>query len=389
MRKNNKFIIFILILFISIGFAYLSTNLYINGTSIVKRTTWSVYFDNVNNESTTGEINTNASISTDKKEVDFEITFDKPGDTYTFNVDVVNDGTLDAMLESFKIEGLDEQTDYMNWYVLYDDGIRFSKYDLLKAGTTEKILITVSIKEDVDIDYLPTTEVVSSNLKFTANYVQADQNGKERERRTYNIRYNLDGGTISNNPTTYNSRLGATIPNPTKQGYTFAGWTGGKNLFKNYPDNYTSNGIDIYTDSDGTINYSGTLTGNDGWFNLGYKNSKYDIPMGTYTYSTTTSKDYTICLKGNLSENNTVLEKRIPVGENSITFTTTSKYSYYAYIHYFSNNVGYIEDTLNLQLEEGNKATEYEPYISEPVTDIVLSPGATGNRTYTANWIEN
>ena len=43
----------------------------------------------------------------------------------------------------------------------------------------------------------------------------------------------------------------------------------------------------------------------------------------------------------------------------------------------------------NIQIEEGTKATGYEPYISEPVTDIVISPGATGNRTYTANWIEN
>ena len=229
MRKNNKFIIFILILFISIGFAYLSTNLYINGTSIVKRTTWSVYFDNVANESTFTKV---YYMKIDKKEVDFEVTFDKPGDTYTFNVDVVNDGTLDAMLESFKIEGLEEQADYMNWYVYYDDGIQINKFDLLKAGTRDTLLVIVNFEEDVDINYLPTTEAVSSNLKFIANYVQADQNGKERESNTYNIRYNLDGGTIFNNPTTYNSRRGATIPNPTKEGYTFAGWTGGKNLFE-------------------------------------------------------------------------------------------------------------------------------------------------------------
>ena len=386
MRKNNKFIIFILILFISIGFAYLSTNLYINGTSIVKRTTWSVYFDNVNNESTTGEINTNASISTDKKEVDFEITFDKPGDTYTFNVDVVNDGTLDAMLESFKIEGLEEQADYMNWYVLYDDGIRFSKYDLLKAGTTEKILITVSIKEDVDIDYLPTTEVVSSNLKFTANYVQADQNGKERERRTYNIRYNLDGGTISNNPTTYNSRLGATIPNPTKEGYTFAGWTGGKNLVnildhnesfqsRYYYETFSIPSYILEANTQYALSFYHVINDidrseSDIYYSIGYGTSEYLVDIQTYINYTDAS----------------AVEKT--------TFKTPTTFAYtqpqIAFRFTRLKTPGSVDvDISNIQLEKGTKATEYEPYISEPVTDIVLSPGATGNRTYTANWIEN
>ncbi len=49
---------------------------------------------------------------------------------------------------------------------------------------------------------------------------------------TYNITYNLNGGTVSGNPTTYTVEDEFTLNNPTKRGYTFAGWTGsnGDNL---------------------------------------------------------------------------------------------------------------------------------------------------------------
>ena len=44
---------------------------------------------------------------------------------------------------------------------------------------------------------------------------------------TYSITYHLDGGTASGNPTSYTVETDSfTLNNPTKTGYTFAGWTG-------------------------------------------------------------------------------------------------------------------------------------------------------------------
>ena len=43
---------------------------------------------------------------------------------------------------------------------------------------------------------------------------------------TYTITYNLDGGTVSGNPTSYTSADTITLVNPTKEGYNFTGWTG-------------------------------------------------------------------------------------------------------------------------------------------------------------------
>ena len=41
---------------------------------------------------------------------------------------------------------------------------------------------------------------------------------------TYTITYDLNGGSQSGNPTTYNVLYGVTFKNPTRKGYTFAGW---------------------------------------------------------------------------------------------------------------------------------------------------------------------
>ncbi len=44
---------------------------------------------------------------------------------------------------------------------------------------------------------------------------------------TYKIGYNLNGGTVSGNPTTYNVETASfTLKNPTRANYKFAGWTG-------------------------------------------------------------------------------------------------------------------------------------------------------------------
>ena len=47
---NKKFIIIVLILFISIGFAYLTSNLNITGLATLKRSVWDVHFENIVNE---------------------------------------------------------------------------------------------------------------------------------------------------------------------------------------------------------------------------------------------------------------------------------------------------------------------------------------------------
>ena len=60
------------------------------------------------------------------------------------------------------------------------------------------------------------------SLIFYANWEEAKE-----EPKTYTITYNLNGGIVQGNPETYTAETETfTLKNPTKEGYTFTGWTG-------------------------------------------------------------------------------------------------------------------------------------------------------------------
>ena len=109
----------------------------------------------------------------------------------------------------------------------------------------------------------------------------------------YSITYNLDGGSISGQPTSYNIETATfTLPTPTKEGYTFEGWyeasdfsgsaitqidagsTGNKTFYAKWtPINYTI-----------TYNLNGgTLSG---------QKTSYNIETATFTLSTPTKSGY-------------------------------------------------------------------------------------------------
>ena len=60
--------------------------------------------------------------------IDFEVTLSMPGDFYEFTVDVVNAGSIDAMIDTLektlKVNNVVVETipDYLNFTVTYDDG---------------------------------------------------------------------------------------------------------------------------------------------------------------------------------------------------------------------------------------------------------------------------
>ena len=90
---------------------------------------------------------------------------------------------------------------------------------------------------------------------------------------TYNVTYNLQGGTVTGNPGSYTVETNPfTLVNPTKEGYTFIGWTGSNGDTpeltvtlpedelgdKNYTANYSINRYELEIDPKGG-EYSGDL----------------------------------------------------------------------------------------------------------------------------------
>ena len=104
--RSKKTIYIALILFLSIGFcigyAALNTTLTINGTSTIEKNTWDVHFENLKVKEGSIEAIVEPTLSSGTIISNFQLSLNKPGDFYEFTIDVVNNGTLDAMISSIE-----------------------------------------------------------------------------------------------------------------------------------------------------------------------------------------------------------------------------------------------------------------------------------------------
>ena len=172
-RHKYKFIIvFVLIVGITLAYAALTSTLSIKGNTLVKKATWDVHFENLVNENASLE----ATIDDSKTTVNYTVTLDKPGDSYEFIVDVVNDGTLDAMVSSVINTILtEEQQKYLEYNVTDLEGNLLQEKEGLSSGDKKSIKITLNYKDDITASDLPTEDQVLT-LQFQVPYVQADEN---------------------------------------------------------------------------------------------------------------------------------------------------------------------------------------------------------------------
>ena len=182
MLKRNKFICIVLIIFIlvclTIGYSFLNTTLTINGTSKIQKNTWDVHFDNIKVNEKSVVANVEPTVSNNTIISNFEIVLKKPGDFYEFTVDAINDGSLDAMIDSIiKTPDLTtEQQMYLNYSIEYQNAEQITTKQLIKSGEFVRLKVRVEYKKDITVSDLPTnTEILS--LGFNINYVQSDGTG--------------------------------------------------------------------------------------------------------------------------------------------------------------------------------------------------------------------
>ena len=177
-RRYLFMVLIILLLSISLGYALLSTNLNIVGTTVVKDNKWDIYFDNVQVKSGSVTASTPA-IDTAKTTVSYSVNLNLPGDYFEFTVDAKNAGTIDGMISavSSKLNSTEITTlpNYLEYSVSYSDGVAIQNNHLLEAGKTETYKVRVGYKKDISATDLPSTEQ-TLNLTLSVTYVQADDN---------------------------------------------------------------------------------------------------------------------------------------------------------------------------------------------------------------------
>ena len=110
--------------------------------------------------------------------IDFEVKLNLPGDFYEFTVDVVNNGTIDAMIQDVvKEPELNEnQKKYLNYIIEYENGEEVTTKQLVEKESFVRLKVKVELRKDIDPSDLPEVGDVLY-LSFTVNYQQADNTG--------------------------------------------------------------------------------------------------------------------------------------------------------------------------------------------------------------------
>ena len=186
-KKRTKLlaIMVIVIMLMNVGYAFLKRNMKINGNATMKNKSWNIYFTNV--QPTTGSVTPTTAPTTSGTStttLTWVASMDTPGQFYEFTVDAVNNGTIDAMINTATEDIVKStltrgQRRYLDYTVKYSDGAEVEQYDRLAAGATEKLRIRVEFKNNITPSELPGT-AQQVTFTYTANYVQADDNAKTR-----------------------------------------------------------------------------------------------------------------------------------------------------------------------------------------------------------------
>ena len=194
-KRNYLFLLVVILVCISIGYAILTANVRINGFSKIHNNSWDIHFENIifnennvelSNEDSQAEID-----STTRTDITYMITLNQPGDFYEFTVDVVNAGGIDGMIETItsKLNGEDIDTlpNYLLYSITYSDDVELAPKQILRAGETETYKVRVEFKKDIEASDL-VDELQTLEFSFGVVYVQADNSAIDVDRPIlYNV----------------------------------------------------------------------------------------------------------------------------------------------------------------------------------------------------------
>ena len=173
-------LILVCVFTLTVAYAALSSVLTIQGSARVTAADWDIYL--ANPRVTNGSATTDVPIIKTSSTLEFSTTLNMPGDFYEFTVDVVNNGSIDAMIENvIKTPELTvEQAKYLNYEITYQNGETIENKQLLAKETTMPIKVRIEYRKDLSNSDLPTGQTVL-DLALTLEYTQSDGSGSSVE----------------------------------------------------------------------------------------------------------------------------------------------------------------------------------------------------------------
>lgn len=370
-KRFNHFFPFLLIMIA--GYALMQSSVNIKGTLGVVENSWNVYFENlvVNPNS----INTNAPTIIEgpsNTSISFAISLEKIDEYFEFEVDMVNDGTIDAMINNVRLLGLPiEYKNNIIYTINYIDGGKVRKNDFLNKKSQKRIKIHIGFAPNINIEeFIRKNNINENGLNLSLNIeidfvqagvdslsssIEADILGVEMiaysddKKSPYVISENgIDFSKISSNTNGNGLYLMHETEKDENPIYYFRGEIDNNNvLFANkcwkiIRTTETGGTKLIYNgvpSSDGSCNNSGSKTG-IGVAN--YNNSNKSISDVNFMYeSVLTSKTFTLQSTASATSSRAIPYKPFPS-------SLTSNLFYYSKTFTFSNNTYNLDNPVQL-----------------------------------------
>ncbi len=184
-RNNNKHLLIVLlvVLFITVGYAVLASAFDLNSLIGIKNQTFSIHFDNVEDDGDDYTLISGPSYTDDKQtEINFEVSLDNLGSYLILYADIVNDGTIDGEIDEIKVQGIPEDlSEVVYAKIVYDGDYEMKVGDSLAAGESVRVkYILKYVMPEGLVEELPDTSrtfTVTLNVK----YVRSTKNTSHEE----------------------------------------------------------------------------------------------------------------------------------------------------------------------------------------------------------------
>ena len=180
-NKKNKRIMwaFLLLFAITVGYAVISTQLKIDGVTLLQKQTWDVHWENP--VVTEGSVTVvPPQLTSDDTVATWYATLSFPGDFYEFTIDAVNAGSIDAKIKVITSEINPTKPDYINYSVTYENGDPLEVNHVLAKATNgeptkETYKVRVAFNDNIDMEtYQEISQDTIYEFKFKINYAQAN-----------------------------------------------------------------------------------------------------------------------------------------------------------------------------------------------------------------------
>ena len=182
------------VLGLTVAFASLSQTLTINGSAAVDAASWDIHFEKTSGKETEvkGAARFTEPTLNGTTIENFSATLTKPGDSVTYYFDIVNNGTVDAVVSSYDFplaireclknnnaysycmnfdsndDGVVDGSDYVMYLTMFTSGLRYADTDngigakdVIKAGETKHMKLFFEYKDTA-------TELPKNNLTLTS-----------------------------------------------------------------------------------------------------------------------------------------------------------------------------------------------------------------------------